>query len=170
MSTIVGIDPGLGGAVAFIYEDGKARVVDTPAVEINSNGKTRRRYDVPNMVRLLVENLNCEVGQARAALEQAHAFPGKSVTSMFQMGVGLGVWQGILGALGIPVSMIFARVWKKAMLSGKAPGKEASRLRALELFPSLAIELGRKKDEGRAEALLMAAYLSGRYALAPNLT
>jgi hypothetical protein len=80
--------------------------------------------------------------------------PGQGVRSMFTCGLGLGVWLGILAAVALPHTRIRPHIWKKAL--GLGQDKEASRLRAMQLFPSA--ELRRKKDHGRAEALLLALY------------
>jgi len=78
---------------------------------------------------------------------------------MFSMGHGLGLWEGIISALGLPYELVTPQKWKKAILIGVGDGKGASIVRALQLFPQVAEELHRKKDHGRAEALLLAAYL-----------
>lgn len=79
---------------------------------------------------------------------------------MFNMGKGLGIWLGIIAALGLPSVHITPVVWKKAMLNGGAgQDKGASIVHALRLFPNAADYLTRKKDDGRAEALLIAAFI-----------
>jgi crossover junction endodeoxyribonuclease RuvC len=93
-------------------------------------------------------------------LEEVHAMPGQGVTSMFSMGKGSGLWEGIITALGMPLVRIPPQRWKKEMLAdGRGKDKQASIVRALELFPEAASHMARKKDEGRAEAILIAEYL-----------
>jgi crossover junction endodeoxyribonuclease RuvC len=85
-------------------------------------------------------------------IEESQPMPGQGVRSMFTCGFGYGLWCGILAALQVPYTPIRPAVWKKHF--GLSKDKEASRLRAQQLFP--AADLRRKKDHGRAEALLLA--------------
>jgi crossover junction endodeoxyribonuclease RuvC len=84
--------------------------------------------------------------------------PKQGVASSFSFGQGLGMWQGIIAALGLPLEMPSPQRWKKEMLADQGKDKDASRFKAIQLFPTLAVQLSRVKDDGRAEALLMAAY------------
>jgi len=87
-------------------------------------------------------------------LEESQAMPGQGTRSMFTVGVGFGLWLGVLAALQMPYTRIRPQVWKKALGLGK--DKEAARLRAMQLYPGA--DLRRKQDHGRAEALLLAWY------------
>jgi crossover junction endodeoxyribonuclease RuvC len=80
--------------------------------------------------------------------------PGQGTRSMFTTGYGMGIWVGILATLEFPYTTVRPQVWKRALRLSK--DKEASRLRAIQLFPGA--DLRRKKDHGRAEALLLAYY------------
>ena len=80
--------------------------------------------------------------------------PGQGVSSTWTTGYGFGVWLGVLAALALPHTRVRPAIWKRAMGLGK--DKEQARLRAIQLFPSA--DLRRKKDHGRAEALLLAWY------------
>jgi crossover junction endodeoxyribonuclease RuvC len=77
---------------------------------------------------------------------------------MFTMGRGLGTWEGVLAGLGIPYELVTPQRWKKALMDGMGKDKDASRLQAIRLFPAIAGQLARKKDDGRADALLIAEY------------
>jgi|SRR5579863_2500429 len=151
----IGIDPGLMGAVAVIgFESGIFSVFDTPVLVIKKGKGFRREYDVPGMVKILQslpfpESVHC-------TLESIHAMPGQGVTSMYSIGIGMGLWRGILTALKIPHDLVTPQRWKKAMMDGMGKEKDASRLRASQLFPL--VDLSSKKDHGRAEALLLAEY------------
>ena len=104
------------------------------------------------MTRLLVPYVG---NDASVAIEESQSMPGQGVRSMFTIGLGFGVWLGILAALELPFTRVRPALWKTAIgLRGK--DKEASRLRAQQLFPTA--DLRRKKDHGRAEALLLALY------------
>lgn len=158
----IGIDSGLDGAVA-ILPDGI--LIDTPTLTVQGKAKSKKRLlAVGSMAAVLRpyggvydEDLGGGV-RGWCALEKVHAMPGQGVRSMFTMGVGFGVWRGILGTLAIPVEEVTPQRWQKMMLDGMGKGKDASRLRATQLFPHLADQLSRKKDHGRADALLLAEY------------
>jgi len=152
----IGIDPGLSGSVAVLGEEGIIKIYDTPVAEIKSGKKTKRAYVESEMARILS---NYNIDGAHAAIEGQHAFPGQGVSSMYKLGLGYGLWVGILAALKIPYTVISSTKWKKGMgLTGKE--KAASCLRAQQLYPDaeLFTERGRALD-GRADALLIATYL-----------
>ncbi len=112
---------------------------------------TRQEYDLPGLVALLGPYAG---SQAHVTLEESQAMPGQGVRSMFMIGVGFGVWLALLAALALPSTRVRPAIWKRALGLGK--DKEASRLRAMQLFPGA--DLRRQKDHGRAEALLLAWY------------
>lgn len=146
---VIGIDPGLDGAVAIIV-DGVPSVFDTP---VGKDGK-KRRYLVGAM-RGILNNGNYG---ASAAIERVHSMPKQGVASSFGFGEGFGLWQGLLAGLGIPFDLVTPQAWQKVMLAGAAKGKGSSRVRAQQLFPSLAKELNLVKHHGRSDALLIAEY------------
>jgi hypothetical protein len=82
---------------------------------------------------------------------------------MFQFGRFLGQIEGVIAAHEIPISYVQPRVWQKAVELRGGDTKEASRLRAMELFPAYAEKFRRKKDHGRSDASLVAyhAFLTG---------
>ena len=155
--TVIGIDPGLGGAVAFL-RDGGIDVWDTPVLTVAKGKSVRHEYNLAEMVALLRKIMPAYKHSLVAALERTHSMPGQGVRSMFTMGEGYGAWKGILTALGISFDLIAPERWKRVMMDGQGKDKDAARLRAIQLFPGLAGELARKKDHGRAEALLLAEY------------
>jgi crossover junction endodeoxyribonuclease RuvC len=147
----IGIDPGLSGALAVLAPDGTIKgLYDTPTLTIMRTSRgTKQEYDVPGMVALLVPYTGL---QAHVIVEESQAMPGQGTQSMFTIGLDMGVWLGILGALGLAYTRVRPGVWKKAL--GLTSDKEQARLRAMQLYPSA--DLRRKKDHGRAEALLLA--------------
>lgn len=146
---VIGIDPGLGGAVAILPEE---RIVDTPVTQIG----TRRSY-LPVEMALILAPYKGE--RAMVVLEQQTAMPRQSPNSMFSIGQGFGIWLGILAAFRIPTQVIRPQRWKQEMLSGiGTKDKGAAIKRAQELFPGMSHLLQRVKDHDRAEALLMAEY------------
>lgn len=165
----VGVDPGLDGAIAFVDQDGKfVEVHDAPTITVKSGRKNRRHYIESAMVTLLTKydpysrdkNFQgqkiCVVG-----IENVHAMPGQGVTSMFSMGNGFGTWVGILAALRFPYEKIEPRAWKKELGLGVGADKNASVVLASRLFPRA--PLARKKDHGRAEALLIAEHCRRKF-------
>ena len=148
----IGIDPGKTGAVAIF--DGGWTVVDCPTVTAKI-GKSIKQIPDPG---LMSEILRPYAGRARVALEKVHAMPGQGVSSMFSFGTNYGIWQGIVAAFEMPITLVTPQSWKKAMLAGMGKGKDEARIRALQLFPALKSSLGRKRDIGRADALLIGEY------------
>lgn len=152
----LGIDPGLDGALAILHDSESAMhhaIYSTPTML--HDGK--RRYATRMMHSLLS---GCVVrvreGSVVATIENVHAMPGQGVTSMFSMGYGLGIWHALLVANGILYKVVTPQSWKKHFALDR--DKEKSRALAIEKFPGLAAGLARKKDHGRAEALLIAEY------------
>jgi crossover junction endodeoxyribonuclease RuvC len=155
----IGIDPGLHGAVAVIRNH-FVGVWDTPTTIVKRGKKKHTVYLPASMVEVLKHIIDHFGTPTVVGLEEVHAMPGQGVTSMFSMGKGSGLWEGIITALGMPLVRIIPQRWKKEMLAdGRGKDKQASIVRALELFPEAASYMARKKDEGRAEAILIAEYL-----------
>ena len=152
---IIGIDPGLTGAVAVLPE---GRFYDTPVASVKKGGK--KVYLVAEMVAAL-ESFGYDAAglpRGHAYIEDVHSMPGQGVSSSFSFGRGFGLWEGIVAALGIPYTLVSPVRWKRAMMDGMGKEKGASRVRAGQLFPQLADQLNRVKDHGRADALLIAEY------------
>jgi hypothetical protein len=107
------------------------------------------------MASLLEPYRDCE---ALVVLENIHSMPKQGVASSFSFGKGFGMWLGIIAAFKLPMELVSPQRWKKEILVDMGQGKDASRFKAIALFPSIAEQLSRKKDDGRAEALLLAEY------------
>jgi crossover junction endodeoxyribonuclease RuvC len=149
---LIGIDPGLGGALAVLDHAGMLIALsDMPVLTLSTRRGMKQEYDVPGLVALLIPYVS---PQAHVILEESQAMPGQGTRSMFTTGVGFGVWLGVLAALPLPHTRVRPAIWKRALGLGKA--KEAARLRAMQLFPKA--DLRRKRDHGRAEAILLAWY------------
>jgi crossover junction endodeoxyribonuclease RuvC len=145
---ICGIDPGAGGAIAFLTEDGLiADVLDMPTVNVNG----KNRVATQALALLIAANR-----PTHAYVELVAARPGQGVSSMFAFGQACGVVDGVLAALGVPVTYITPQQWKRAMQVTKDKG--SSRRRAMQLFPARAALFQRVQDDGRAEAVLLGAY------------
>lgn len=144
----VGIDPGLSGAIAIYRPDEPPILMDMPTcARLSGKGL---QLDLAALSGILGGYLGATV-----FLEQVGAMPGNGATSMFAFGRSVGQIEGILGALQMPVRYLSPRSWKKTLgLIGK--DKDAARTLAIQRFPLAAGDLNRKKDCGRADALLMA--------------
>lgn len=149
---ILGIDPGLSGALAFM-DDKELLIYDVPTFEITRNGKKKRQIDLQILLSIMQ---NKDLGTTHAFLEHVNAMPGQGVSSMFQMGRGYGQIEMGLAAAGIPVTYITPQVWKKALSVPK--DKDGARQRASQLMPQWAHNWPLKKHDGRAEAALIALY------------
>jgi crossover junction endodeoxyribonuclease RuvC len=148
---ILGIDPGLTGALALLTGEGRLQVEDIPIVEVARNGKAKRQIDVAALTSY-VRDLN----PRHAIIERVAARPGQGVTSMFAFGRSVGQIEGIISALGIPISYVTPQIWRRAL--AVPAGKDGSRLRASQLMPAYAERWRRAKDDGRAEASLIALW------------
>lgn len=153
MTLFIGIDPGLSGAIAFYdLESGKLAVDDMPTVEIKRNGKDKKEIN-PHALADFFTGIDVPCS---AVLERVGAMPGQGVTSVFSFGRSVGVIEGVLAASFIKVTIVTPQTWQKA--AGVRGGKDGARLRASELFPAYAPLFSRKKDDGRADAAIMAWY------------
>lgn len=150
----IGIDPGLYGAVAALDRKGRLiEVVDTPTLK--PKGKGKAAY-IPAQMAAVIRRLTEGRDVAVVGLEKIGAMPGQGVSSMFRMGEGFGLWQGIIAALGLPLEMVVPAVWKRVM--NVSADKNISIAAAQRIIPTAAPYLTRKKDDGRAEAILIAEF------------
>jgi crossover junction endodeoxyribonuclease RuvC len=160
----VGIDPGLDGAVC-IRKNGDIEFYDTPTftVEQKKGGKIKKKREFGTVA--MAEFLQfTNSSNVIVALEQISAMPGQGVTSMFQLGKGYGIWLGILAAYNLSYELVRPQAWKKELMAGMGKEKDASRVVACRLFPRIAKALSRKKDHGRADALLLSEFIRRRHA------
>lgn len=152
MSFIIGVDPGASGAIAILEDNGQlVQVFDMPSVELQVRGKAKRRV-APEMLASELRLYN--VQGTVAVVEQVSAMPGQGVSSMFAFGQAYGLVLGVLAGLWIPTSTVTPSAWKKALKLNT--GKDAARAKAAQLWPAQASEFKRVKDDGRAEAALIA--------------
>lgn len=145
---VFGIDPGFGGGIAKLVEGG-ASVVDMPTVA-GAKGKTE--LDHHSVFGLL----DVSDPPATVWLERVGARPGQGVSSMFRFGQQLGALEMAACARGHELRYVTPGVWKTYF--GLSADKGAARGYAMKRFPQLADKLSRVKDDGRAEALLIALY------------
>jgi crossover junction endodeoxyribonuclease RuvC len=148
---VMSIDPGLSGAIAVFTNDLLVAVIDTPTHELTRNNKTKRQISASGLAAIFRD-----YKPAHVVVEKVSAMPGQGVTSMFSFGRSFGVIEGILAAFEIPATYVMPSVWTKAI--GRGLGKDASRARACELYPSHQKQFARVKDDGRADAVLIGAW------------
>jgi len=145
---IVGIDPGQGGALAFL-KDGKVEALyDMPVMaRVHGKGKEVNAYMLCSIFMS-----HCP---GRAVVEAVSAMPGQGVSSMFRFGESLGILKGVLGTLQIPYIMMTPQKWKKVAGLIKKD-KDVSRTLAIQQFPSISDQLSLKKHVGRSDAIWIA--------------
>lgn len=152
---ILGIDPGLSGALAVYDPDIKEmlKVADMPLKSAGGKKSSKMEVDAISL-SLFVEGFFSRLSYC--VVEKVHAMPHQGVVSMFRFGQSLGVVEGVLGSFFLPILWVYPQVWKNQM--GLSYNKETSRAMAEGLFPKNRASLLRKKDDGRAEAMLLAVY------------
>ncbi|GAB2277088.1 hypothetical protein Dimus_011797 [Dionaea muscipula] len=157
---VIGVDPDVSGALALLKGDRlgcSAQIFDAPHLKVMVGKRTRRRLDAKSIVQL-VQGFEAPVGTV-AYIEQSIPFPQDGKQGWWSGGFNYGLWIGVLVASGFSVVPVPSMVWKNSLeLAGSCTSKDDSRKLASELFPSLSPMLKRKKDHGRAEALLIAVY------------
>ncbi len=139
MKSYIGIDPGQTGAIAVIHPDGY-EVYDWPGDEV--------------LAAEIVGSLCTRFRIALAAVEQVNAMPKQGVVSQFKFGANFGAWKGILASFRIPFRTVRPQEWQKGIVPKNDGAEKPSLAVARRMFP--AAELLRKKDHGRADALLIA--------------
>lgn len=148
---VMSIDPGLSGAIAVFEGGALLCVIDTPTHELSRNKKTKRQISAVALAAIFREYKPSHV-----VVEKVSAMPGQGVTSMFSFGRSFGLIEGILAAFEIPATYVMPSVWTKGI--GRGAGKDASRARACELYPSHQKQFARVKDDGRADAVLIGTW------------
>lgn len=151
---MIGIDPGLSGAVAWLGLNGGAHSVDMPTIQLTKTGFVKRAIDL-NGLKILLDGYAASVSPAPVVfLERVNAFPGQGVGSMFSLGMSFWGAAGVVAGIGLELRLVEPRDWKGHFKLNA--DKELARGLASRLFPQ--VDLSRKKDHGRAEALLIARY------------
>jgi crossover junction endodeoxyribonuclease RuvC len=154
MTTVIGIDPGVSGAVGVLSGSGAfVGVFDMPTVLANksSNRQMVSPTELANLVRGLMVNAG---GEVVAITEGVNAMPDQGVSGVFAFGKSYGILLGVLAALGISTHIVSPAKWKGYYALGRE--KDQSRELAQRMFP--AAPLGLKKHHNRAESLMLARY------------
>ncbi len=153
---IIGIDPGVSGSICF-FKDGK--ILDVIEMPVMNEGKKNKKQvngaQIYNEITKKI-NKNSETN-IRVVIEHVTAMPGQGVTSMFNFGQSFGVLKGICFAMRLPMFFVRPAKWKRYynLINSE---KDASRTRAIEIFPDFSSQLSKKKDSNKADAILIASF------------
>ena len=158
---IIGIDPGISGAICF-FEDGQVKeMIDMPVMA--DGKKNKRQINGPQVYNEILKRINkFQKKDIIVVIEQVSAMPGQGVTSMFNFGQSFGVLKGICSAMQLSMFFIRPAKWKKYFGLIKTE-KDASRTKVIEIFPYISSELSRKKDSNKADAVLIASFFYNTY-------
>ena len=158
---IIGIDPGITGSICF-FEDGK--IIDVVEMPNMAEGKKNKKQvngaQIYYEISLRVKHLKKE--EIKVVIEQVSAMPGQGVTSMFNFGQSFGILKGICSAMQLPMYFVRPAKWKKYFNLINSE-KDASRTKAIEIFPYFSSELSKKKDSNKADAILISSFFYETY-------
>ena len=158
---IIGIDPGISGSICF-FQDGIIKdVVDMPTMtEGKKNKKQVNGSQIYNEISDKIKKIDKK--NIKVVIEHVTAMPGQGVTSMFNFGQSFGILKGICSAMQLSVYFVRPAKWKKYFNLINSE-KDASRTRAIEIFPYYSSHLSRKKDSNKADAILISSFFFETY-------
>ena len=158
---IIGIDPGISGSICF-FEDGK--IIDVIEMPTMTEGKkNKKQVNGSQIYNEILKRINkFQEKDIRVIVEQVSAMPGQGVTSMFNFGQSFGILKGICSAMQLPIYFVRPAKWKKYFNLINSE-KDASRTRAIEIFPYFSSQLSKKKDANKADAILIASFYYETY-------
>ena len=158
---IIGIDPGISGSICF-FQDGVIKdVVEMPTmIEGKKNKKQVNGSQIFNEISEKIKKIDKK--NIKVVIEHVTAMPGQGVTSMFNFGQSFGILKGICSAMQLSVYFVRPAKWKKYFNLINSE-KDASRTRAIEIFPYYSSHLSRKKDSNKADAILIASFFFETY-------
>ena len=158
---IIGIDPGISGSICF-FQDGK--IIDVVEMPTMTEGKKNKKQvngsQIFNEISEKIKSLDKE--EIKVVIEQVSAMPGQGVTSMFNFGQSFGILKGICSAMQLPMYFVRPAKWKKYFNLINSE-KDASRTKAIEIFPYFSGQLSKKKDSNKADAILIASFYYETY-------
>jgi hypothetical protein len=141
-TAVLGADPGLSGALAFLYDDGRIEAFDTPVVA--------NEIDADALVRIIRER-----APRLAVVECGQSMPRQGLSSTFRYGVACGMLRAVIALSNVPYHLVSPVKWKRHF--GLDSDKEKSRALAIRLWPGCGL-FERVKDHNRAESALLAKY------------
>ncbi|MEC7143889.1 MAG: crossover junction endodeoxyribonuclease [Pseudomonadota bacterium] len=139
---IIGIDPGLSGAVAILKDNKVLNIFDMPVM--SEGKKNKKQLNSAQLVNIIKDNTKNDV-EIAVVVEQVNAMPGQGVTSMFNFGQTFGAIKGVCAALNLPIFFVRPSKWKKHFELINS-SKDSSRTKVIEMYPSLSNQLTKKKD------------------------
>jgi len=158
---IIGIDPGITGSICFLVDGKIIDVIEMPTMA--EGKKNKRQVNGSQIYNEIIKRIHKVSKQdIRVVIEQVSAMPGQGVTSMFNFGQSFGILKGICSAMQLPVYFVRPAKWKKyfGLINSE---KDASRTKAIEMFPYFSSELSKKKDSNKADAILIANFYHETY-------
>ena len=158
---IIGIDPGISGSICFLQDGKILEVIEMPTMtEGKKNKKQVNGSQIYNEISKKIKNY--KKNDIRVVIEHVSAMPGQGVTSMFNFGQSFGILKGICSAMQLPMFFVRPAKWKKyfGLINSE---KDASRTRAIEMFPYFSSHLSKKKDSNKADAILIASFYHENY-------
>ena len=160
---IIGIDPGISGSICF-FQDGK--IIDVVEMPTMAEGKKNKKQvngsQIFNEISVRIKKLDKNDMKVKVVIEQVSAMPGQGVTSMFNFGQSFGILKGICSAMQLPMYFVRPAKWKKYFNLINSE-KDASRTKAIEIFPYFSSHLSKKKDSNKADAILIASFYYETY-------
>ena len=158
---IIGMDPGISGAICF-FENGEVKeIIDMP--NMADGKKNKRQINGPQIYNEISSRIkNTPKKEIVVVIEQVSAMPGQGVTSMFNFGQSFGVLKGICSAMQLSMYFIRPVKWKKYFGLIKTE-KDASRTKVIEIFPYIYSQLSKKKDSNKADAILISSFFHNTY-------
>ena len=147
---IIGIDPGLSGAIAVLENNKVLNIFDMPVM--SEGKKNKRQLNSALLVNLIKENIeNSE--EVAVVVEQVNAMPGQGVTSMFNFGQTFGAIKGICAALELPIFFVRPSKWKKYFELINS-SKDSSRKKAIEMYTKLSNKIAKKNKKKKKEKIM----------------
>ena len=153
---IIGIDPGIKGAICILKDGEILDVFDMPTMSIGKKNKSQvNGSQIFNEIQKAI--IHRDKKEIKVVIEQVSAMPGQGVTSMFNFGQSFGILKGICSSMQLPMYFVRPAKWKKYfnLLNSQ---KDASRTKAIEIFPYFSQQLSKKKDSNKADAILISSF------------
>ena len=158
---IIGIDPGVSGSICFFKDGQILDVIEMPTM--NEGKKNKKQVNGSQIYNEIFKRIDKDVvSNTRVVIEHVTAMPGQGVTSMFNFGQSFGILKGICSAMQLPMYFVRPAKWKKYFNLINSE-KDASRTRAIEIFPYFSSQLSKKKDSNKADAILIASFYYETY-------
>jgi len=158
---IIGIDPGISGSICFFKNGVIKDVVEMPTM--TEGKKNKKQVNGSQVFNEILERTNkIDKKSIKIVIEQVSAMPGQGVTSMFNFGQSFGILKGICSAMQLPMYFVRPAKWKKYFNLINSE-KDASRTKAIEIFPYFSMQLSKKKDSNKADAILIASFFYETY-------